>query len=174
MLSNELQQRFSRRLLNGLVDDGVLRGSWAEELVAHYLQAEAQRQWSYFDLRWRTHEISVKHSVGADARFDVEAKKRAWDYAHLDATGDGWREAEEPAYWCDLYVFAHLPIERDSSPTLDEILEPAAWRFAVCSKADMISWFLGQKTASWGSLAGRTAFVHGNELSAAAAARVPI
>ena len=170
MLTDDLQQSFSNRLINGLVDDGVLRGSWAEELVAHFLQAEPQRQWSYFDLKWRAYKVSVKHSVGNRARFDVEAKKSAWDYAQLASTGDGWREEKVATYWCDLYVFAHLAGDDSASPRLADILDPSAWTFAVCSKADMVTWFTGQKTASLNSLGAHVSFVPGEQLEAAAIA----
>jgi hypothetical protein len=168
-LGEELRQQFMHRMVDGLVDNNVLRGSWAEQLAAHFLGAELQRQWSYFDLLWEGHTVSVKHSVGRKATFSVARSSNAWDW-RLD---EGWVDVTEPTHLCDLYVFAHMASATDTV-TLAEILDPQAWRFAVCTASDMSRWFPpDQKTATVGTIASHMEFVTGDGLPAAARGCLP-
>lgn len=152
--SGELQSRFASRLLASLDHNNVLRGAWAEELVASYLGAETwfPPQWSYFDLRWNGATVSVKHSVGGKARFPVGPSAMVWDCelaaqrAMDPSKPEGWRghQQRQPQYWCDVYAFAHLP----APLTLARVLDPAVWRFAVLSRSAMHASFGGGLTRS--------------------------
>lgn len=166
-LGENLQRQFAERMIDGLDRNNVLRGNWAEQLVAHFLDAEPADQWSYFDLMWEKRTVSVKHSVGAAATFSVERSKSGWDWG----SQEGWIDSEEPAYLCKLYVFAHLPLPKGEQPTLEQILAPELWRFAICTDAQMYEWFgERQKKATLGVLSTRAEFVRGVELGGLASA----
>lgn len=145
-----LTAAFTERLLNGLMEDNVLRGKWAEEVVGHYLGdgVEFAEQWNWYDLRWQGRTVSVKHSVNQTARFgvkthtlvlDAELVKRRQPKPYTISNPEGWlgHESAEPQHWCDLYVFAWLP-ERTSA---EVILDPSCWRFIAMSRADMYRHF---------------------------------
>jgi hypothetical protein len=134
----DLVASFKRRLVDDLVANNVLRGAWAEEVVAFWLEvSEFPGQWSYYDLRSADGTtVSVKHSTGAQARFTVKPSKWAWDNELVKEQGrDGWRGGydTEPQLWCHVYVFSWLPEPIE----LDRILDPTAWRFAPVARADM-------------------------------------
>ena len=62
---SEIVATWTEKQVESLLDDNMLRGSWAEHLVAHFLEiSERVPQWSYFDLKARSGtRISVKQSV---------------------------------------------------------------------------------------------------------------
>jgi hypothetical protein len=172
-------------MVDGLLTNNVLRGSWAEHVVAHHLgdDVEFADQWSYFDLKWHGTKVSVKHSVNTRANFQVKRIALAWDAElasqrqpkpYTEHNAEGWRghEDADPQYWCDLYVFAWLPVMSD----INTVLDPSAWRFAALSRADMYEQFAGTaKSTGRSSLAtiGR-GFVPGEDLAAAATERLHV
>lgn len=157
---------FARRMVDDLATNNVLRGSWAEQLVAHFLGVESlPANWSYYDLRdAKERAISVKNSVGSRPSFSVAMSTWAWE------PKSGWLEASggEPRFWCDAYVFAWL--EADSSaPPLDVVLDADLWRFGAVSRAQMTEAFVAgratpQKTAGLSTMRALTEFVPGPEL----------
>jgi hypothetical protein len=71
-INSNLEKQFSERLINSLEHNNVLRGSWAEEITASYLNdCKFSPQWSFFDFTWNGQRVSVKHSVGKKARFGI-------------------------------------------------------------------------------------------------------
>ena len=131
---------FQQRMVDGLALNNVLRGSWAEEVVAHFLQGcQFSEQWSFYDFMWEGHLVSVKHSTGPKANFSVGRKKSGWapgsegfgDEVFLGNDTDG------PQYWCDLFVFAWLP----NRPTQETVLDVHAWKFAIATKTEMEATF---------------------------------
>ncbi len=173
--SRTLVLEFARRMADDLDTNNVLRGSWAEQLVAHFLEVEEMPpNWTYFDLcDLDDREISVKHSAGPRPSFSVGMSSWAWHPA------DGWFGADgsPPQYWCHAYVFAWLEAET-STPDLDKVLDPDLWRFAVLSRAEMYGRFVGgrdlpQKTTSISTLNAVTEFVPGSQLHELVAA-VPV
>ena len=148
--TSRLTLDFSRRMVNDLATNNVLRGSWAEQLVAHYLSIEfLPENWCYYDMRDDDgREISVKHSVGPRAKFAVGMSQWAWDpeLRTSEPSTEGWRGGElgNAQYWCHVYVFAWLPCE-SSTPKLDEVLDSDRWTFAVLSRADMYQQFVIRK-----------------------------
>jgi hypothetical protein len=132
-----LIESFQTRMVNGLVENNVLRGSWAEEVVAYWLDVEAfPPQWCYYDLRLESTTISIKHSTGRSPAFGVKQSVWAWD-PELAQDGEhyGWRgnDGRQPQHWCNVYVFAWL----DEPVVLARILDPTAWRFWVLSRNEM-------------------------------------
>jgi len=133
-------------MIDDLPTNNVLRGSWAEQIVAYYLGIEAwPGNWCYYDMRDADRrDISVKHSVGPAPKFGVAMARWAWDpdLAREDPRTEGWRggEAAPPQYWCHAYVFAWLEAQT-STPALDEVLDPGAWMFWVLSRGEMIRAF---------------------------------
>lgn len=135
---------FKDRLADDLLENNVLRGAWVEQIVHHYLVGwDFSRPWDYFDLirpdeaspdGGRT--LSIKHSTGAKAKYEIKRKQFAWD-TRLASAGkyEGWRghEARPAQHWCDVYLFASLPGDAD----LPRVLEPSEWRFHVLSRGDM-------------------------------------
>lgn len=186
-----LASAFTERLLNGLMEDNVLRGKWAEEIVGHYLGdgVEFAEQWNWFDLRWHGMTVSVKHSVNSTARFtvkthamvfDAELGKRRQPKPYTVGNPEGWlgHESAGLQHWCDLYVFAWLP-ERVSA---EAILDPSSWRFLAMSRADMYRHFpvaAQAKSVGWRGLVAMSGhdFVGGSRLADLArerlAGRVP-
>lgn len=174
--TSRLTLDFAQRMVNDLATNNVLRGSWAEQLVAHYLGlTDLPPNWSYYDMRDVSgREISVKHSVGPRASFVVTMNQWAWDHELHAAqpVTEGWRggEAAEPQYWCHAYVFAWLDCD-SSAPSLDIVLNSELWMFATLSRADMYRNFVlrraqPQKSIGLSGLRGLTSFVHGSELAA--------
>ena len=50
--TSRLTLDFALRMVNDPATNNVLRGSWAEQLVAHFLGiGELPPNWSYFDMR---------------------------------------------------------------------------------------------------------------------------
>jgi len=136
--ASELVAGFQRRLVSDLVVNNVLRGAWAEEVVAHWLGlTDFPGQWSYYDLRdVDGTTISVKHSTGKAARFTVKRTKWAWDNElALARNGEGWRGGYEveSQLWCDVYDFAWLPEPIE----VERILDPTLWQFTAASRADL-------------------------------------
>jgi len=92
---NGLVDQFTRRLVDDLVENNVLRGAWVEEIVAFCLPGWTfPGAWSYFDLLHpggqRT--LSVKHATGSKPRFTGARKKWAWDNRLAAQAGyEGWR-----------------------------------------------------------------------------------
>jgi hypothetical protein len=133
-------------MVSDLATNNALRGSWAEQLVAHYLSiADMPPNWSYYDMRDHAgRDVSVKHSVGPRPSFAVSMAKWAWDPELADEhpRTDGWRGGEgfTPQYWCHAYVFAWLdaPV---SAPELDLVLDSDRWRFGALSRAEMYDAF---------------------------------
>jgi hypothetical protein len=176
------------RLLDGLMEDNVLRGKWAEQIVGHFLGdgVEYAEQWNWFDLRWKGTAVSVKHSVNSTARFDIKThtmvydaelgkKRRPKPYATDNPEGWLGHEMAGPQHWCDLYVFAWLP-ERTSA---EAILEPSSWRFLALSRADMYRHFpvaAKAKTVGWRVLEAISGqqFVEGPRLGDLARARLSV
>jgi hypothetical protein len=133
-------------MIGDLATNTTLRGSWAEQLVAHFLDVTGlPSNWAYYDMRDRSrHDISVKHAVGPTPSFGVEMKVWAWDpelRKRLPET-EGWhrRADHEPDYWCHAYVFAWLEAA-SAEPPLDDVLDPDKWQFAVLSRVDMYEHF---------------------------------
>lgn len=137
---------FARRMIDDLATNNVLRGSWAEQIVAFYLGIESwPGNWCYYDLRDADdRDISVKHSVGHRPSFGVAMSRWAWDpdLAREDPRTEGWRggDAASPQYWCHAYVFAWLEAPT-STPALDQVLDPGCWTFWVLSRGEMIRAF---------------------------------
>ena len=169
-LSARLQQAFTRRMLDGLAVNNTLRGSWAEEVVGHYLGGDVQfsDQWSYYDMKWNGITVSVKHSVNPTARFSIARRRQGFDPALIGPNWkgpfsvehpEGWRGHESlstPQHWCAVYVYAWLPENSHN----DQVLDPAAWRFCVLSRSDLYEHFpdAASKTVGQRSLA---ALAHG-------------
>jgi len=163
---------WAEKQVQSLVDDNMLRGSWAEHLVAHFLDiSDRVPQWSYFDLIDSNGlRISVKQSVSTSPRFAVGRTVHAWSPTH-GADGQWLPNGDENGYWCDAYVFAWLnQAQRDA--TLEEILDPDRWLFAALSRSEMIALFpgdvdhgvvAGQRTAGVNTL-GRERFLEGTRL----------
>lgn len=165
--SHTLVLDFARRMVDDLATNNVLRGSWAEQLVAHFLGAkELPANWCYYDLRdAKDRAVSVKNSVGSRPSFSVAMSAWAWQ------PESGWLEASggEPRFWCDAYVFAWLHAD-SSAPPLDAVLDADLWRFGALSRAQMIKAFVAgratpQKTTGLSTLRALTEFVPGPELS---------
>jgi hypothetical protein len=133
---------FARRVIDDLATNNVLRGSWAEQVVAFYLGLESwPGNWCYYDLRDADgREISVKHSVGPRPSFGVAMSKWAWDpdLARDDPVTEGWRggDTQAPQYWCHAYVFAWLDTP-NAAPDLDDVLDPERWTFWILSRGEM-------------------------------------
>ena len=159
--SQPLLTGFQQRMVDGLALNNVLRGSWAEEVVAHFLQAcDFSEQWSFYDFIWERHLVSVKHSTGPKANFSVGRKKSGWapssagfgDEASLGNDVDG------PQYWCDLFVFAWLP----NRPTQVTVLDVHEWKFAIATKEEMEATFgPTSKTAGPSTISALCEFVPG-------------
>lgn len=175
---------FAQRMVTDLATNNVLRGSWAEQLVAHHLGIDADElppNWSYYDMRTaRNQDVSVKHSTGVNPKFSVEMRQWGWDHKlqGSEESRDGWRGADSqpPQYWCHAYVFARL--NSDSGPTLDEVLDLTCWEFAALSREQMYRAFVlnrsgARKTAGLGTIAAMSPFGPGEEL-ADAIASMPI
>ncbi|HVM36265.1 MAG TPA: hypothetical protein VM784_13110 [Actinomycetota bacterium] len=154
---------FQRRLVDDLVENNVLRGAWAEQVVWNFLRDwRFPGQWSYFDLEGPDggYTMSVKHSAGKAPRFEVARRKWAWDNRIM-----GWRGSDDvpPQHWCHVYIFAWLeePIEHS------RLIDPNQWRFAVLSRADMYQLPEDSKTVGIARLrALGSPVVHGRELPA--------
>ena len=59
-------------MVDDLSSNNVLRGAWAEQLVAYYLGiTKMPRNWTYYDMRYDGRDISVKHSAGSKPSFAV-------------------------------------------------------------------------------------------------------
>jgi hypothetical protein len=166
---------WTEKQVESLIDDNMLRGSWAEHLVAHFLEiSERVPQWSYFDLQDRSGtRISVKQSVSIAPRFAVARTAHAWSPSR-GAEGEWLPVGDGYGYWCDLYVFAWLN-RAQSEVTLDEIIDPGTWLFAALSRGEMAELFpgsiedgvvSGQRTAGLSAL-GRERFRSGRELRSA-------
>ena len=163
---------WTEKQVESLLDDNMLRGSWAEHLVAHFLGiSERVPQWSYFDLKDRSGtRISVKQSVSIAPRFAVARTAHAWSPSR-GAEGEWLPVGDGCGYWCDVYVFAWLN-RAQSEVTLNEIIDPDAWLFAALSRSAMAELFpgtvmdgavSGQGTAGLSAL-GRDRFRPGTEL----------
>ncbi len=175
--TSRLTLDFAQRMVTDLSTNNVLRGAWAEQVVAHYLSIEKlPPNWSYYDMRDADgRDISVKHSVGPRPSFSVGMSKWAWDHELAEAQpgSEGWRggDAFEFQYWCHVYVFAWL--EADSSaPELDIVLDCDRWQFAVLSRNEMYRAFVTgkpspQRTVGLAALRAVTTVVSGLELPAA-------
>lgn len=170
-----LTMAFAQRMVEDLSANNVLRGSWAEQLVAHYLNIEdLPPNWSYYDMRLDDRiDVSVKHSVGRKPSFSVEMATWAWDpgLAVKSENGQGWRGGldADPQYWCQVYVFAWLEAE-EAAPPLDDVLDAEKWRFIGLSRNQMYNAFvLGraapQKTAGITTLQALAPLVPGFDLA---------
>lgn len=170
---------FAQRMVTDLSTNNVLRGAWAEQIVAHYLGiGTLPPNWSYYDMRSDDGlDISVKHSVGPRATFVVGMSQWAWDHelAAARPESEGWRggDSMKPQYWCHAYVFAWLGSD-DAAPPLDEVLDCERWRFAVLSRSEMYRAFVfgkssPQKTVGLSTLRNLTSFVSGADLPASLA-----
>lgn len=164
--SSTLVLDFARRMVDDLATNNVLRGSWAEQLVAHFLGVESlPENWSYYDLLDANgRRISVKNSVGSRPSFSVSMSTWAWepDKGWLDGSGETAR------YWCEAYVFAWLEAA-SSAPPLDVVLDADLWRFGVVGRTQMMEAFVAgratpQKTSGLSTLSTLTDFVPGVEL----------
>lgn len=167
--SGEVIDRFLERTRQGLATSNMLRGAWAEEIVASYLGIEIfPGAFNYFDLRTAGgFAISVKQSVGPKARFDISGRMNAWDCELADdrrlqdPKGEGWLENASgvPRQWCDIWVLAHLSGE----PDLERVVEPASWRFAVVDRVWLDA--LGSKSIGLSGLESHgVTFVPGEDL----------
>jgi hypothetical protein len=152
---------FQQRLVDDLVENNVLRGAWAEQVVWSFLRDwRFPGQWSYFDLEAPDggYTMSIKHSAGKTPRFEVARRKWAWDNRTM-----GWLGNDEvpPQHWCHVYIFAWLeePLERS------RLLDPNQWQIAVLSRADMYQLHEDSKTMGIGRLRELgSPVVHGREL----------
>lgn len=164
---------FVARTLRSLTTDDALRAAWAEEVVGHFLEpgVEFPDPWSYFDLDWHGMTISVKHSTGTHANFNIERRSLAYDPRparvrrqppHTVLNTEGWlgHPALPPQHWCDVYVYAWLP-EMDSN---DTVLDFDAWRFAALSRAQMYRHFPATQTTASVNALKEFDFTHGDEL----------
>ncbi|MGH8545165.1 MAG: hypothetical protein ACREX3_16390 [Gammaproteobacteria bacterium] len=139
---------FQQRLVDDLVENNVLRGAWAEQVVWSFLRDwRFPGQWSYFDLEAPNggSTMSIKQSAGKTPRFEVARRKWAWDNRIM-----GWLGNEDvPAqHWCHVYIFAWLEEPLDRS----RLLDPDEWLFAVLSRADMYQLEEDTKTIGIGRL----------------------
>jgi hypothetical protein len=170
---SRLTADFAQRMIEDLATNNTLRGAWAEQLVAHFLDIpNLSKSWSYYDMcDGAGRDISVKHSVGPQAKFSVEMKKWAWDDSLLDQspTTEGWWVTDTIDYqhWCHTYVFAWLPADT-AAPCIDDVLDSDQWRFAVLSREQMYRKFVDnlpapQKSVSLAGL-GTERFRPGTEL----------
>jgi hypothetical protein len=71
--TSRLTLDFAQRMIADLSTNNVLRGAWAEHLVAHFISiTDLPPNWSYYDMRDVTDRVlSVKHSVGPKPTFAV-------------------------------------------------------------------------------------------------------
>jgi len=165
---------FVARTLRSLTTNDALRTAWAEEVVGHFLQpgVEFPDPWSYFDLDWHGITISVKHSTGAHANFNIERRSLAYDARlarvrreppYTVANPEGWlgHPALPPQHWCDVYVYAWLPV-MDSN---DTVLDFDAWRFTALSRAQMYRHFSATQTTVSINVLKEFEFVRGDELA---------
>ncbi len=180
--TSRLMMDFARRMVEDLPTNNVLRGSWAEQLVAHFLDIpKLPSNWSYNDMRdAEGRDISVKHSVGRKPTFSVAMNKWAWDsdLRLKEPATEGWFGGESSPfqYWCHVYVFAWLKHET-SEPDLDVVLDSEQWRFAVLPREEMYSRFAPrgepqQKSVGLATLTEQR-FVAGSQLRAAVS-RIPL
>ncbi len=160
-------------MIDDLASNNVLRGSWAEQIVAFYLDIETwPGNWCYYDLRdVNGRDISVKHSVGPRPTFKVAMSRWAWDpdLARDDPRTEGWRggDTNPPQYWCHAYVLAWLNAPT-ATPHLDDVLDADRWRFWVLSRGEMHRSFgiSEQKNVGAGRLGAlKGAAAHGRELA---------
>jgi hypothetical protein len=159
--AHSLLAGFQQRMVDGLALNNVLRGSWAEEVVAHFLQGcQFSEQWSFYDFMWEGHLVSVKHSTGPKANFSVGRKKSGWapssaEFGEEVFLGNG---TDGPQYWCDLFVFAWLP----NRPTQETVLDVHEWKFAIATKTEMEASFdPTTKSAGPSTIGALCAFVPG-------------
>lgn len=139
---------FQQRLVDDLVENNVLRGAWAEQVVWSFLRDwRFPGQWSYFDLEAPNdgYTMSIKHSAGKAPRFEVARRRWAWDNRIMGWLGNDDVHAQ---HWCHVYTFAWLdaPLERT------RLLDPNQWRFAALSRADMYQLQENSKTVGIGRL----------------------
>ena len=153
--ANDLVAKFTRRLVDDLVENNVLRGGWVEEVVASFLPGWTfPGAWSYFDLLHPDGQqtLSVKHATGSKPRFVVSRKRWAWDNRLAGEDGyEGWRgDDERPAqHWCDVYVIAWL----DGALERDRVMDVDTWRFAALFRGSMYEYFdEGSQSVSVGGL----------------------
>lgn len=140
-------QRFCGRLADTIVDDNMFRGAWAEAVVHSFLEDgwEFSKRFDYYDLYRPTAggrlTMSIKHSCGERPSFSVGRRTRAFEDARSEDFG--WhKEATEPKYWCDLYVFAWIQgvptyTDPEGDLTAARVLDPGSWRFLVASREQM-------------------------------------
>jgi hypothetical protein len=135
---------FAQRLVKDLATNNVLRGAWAEQLVAHHLDIDPDElpvNWSYYDMRYADRrDISVKQSVGPNPKWSVKMSEWAWDPQLPEQHFLGGPDVGAQ-YWCDVYVFAWLEAE-GSTPELDHVLDASRWRYAVLSRQAMYRAFV--------------------------------
>lgn len=151
--------------------NNVLRGAWAGEIAAYYLgDCRFPEQWSYFDFDWQGHKVGVKHSVGSAARFAIPRTPYALESDGAAFPGNGASLSNNPnerRFWCDLYLFAWLDLGQKvrTPPTLDQVLEPSQWRFAILSRVQMEARFDAEvRSVGRSVLAGHAPFVDGASL----------
>jgi hypothetical protein len=165
---------FVARALRSLATDPALRTAWAEEVVGHFLQpgVEFPDAGSYFGLEWHGITISVRHSTGSHANFDIERRSLVYDTRlararrpppYTVANPEGWlgHPALPPQHWSDVHVYAWLP-EMDSN---DTVLDFDAWRFVALSRAEMYRHFPATRTNVSISVLKEFGFVGGDELA---------
>ena len=166
----ELLERFQARLLRAVHTNNVLRGAWAGEIAVYYLgDGRFPEHWSYFDVDWQGRKVAVKHSVGSAARFAIPRTPYTWE---SDSVTPGSRPIpgsgpNDRQYWCDLYLFAWLDLGQKvrTPPTLDQVLEPSQWRFAILSRVQMEARFDAEvRSVGRSVLAGHAPFVDGASL----------
>jgi len=161
--AHSLLAGFQQRMVDGLALDNVLRGSWAEEVVAHFLEdCKFSEQWSFYDFMWEGHRVSVKHSTGPAARFSVQRKRFGWAPSSVEFGEEVFlgSDAEGPQHWCDLFVFAWLP----NRPTQETVLDVHEWKFAIATKTEMEASFdPTTKSAGPSTIGALCAFVPGTD-----------
>lgn len=164
-------------MLDDLVENSMLRGAWAEEIVAFLLPGWSfPGQFSYFDPYLQDSNqraspgrvtLSVKHSTGKTPRFSIAPSKWAWDN-QLAEEGEyeGWRGGNDrpDQRWCDVYVFTWL----DGELTQEGVLSPTEWQFIVLSRTRLNKLFPTARTATLARLrSGGSAAIRGADLEAA-------
>lgn len=136
--SQKLEQRFQQGLLANLAEHNTLRGLWAEEVVAFFLDGWGLSEpWVYYDLSTADgNKMSVKQSAGTNPKLSIKGQDAAViPKGERTASDDGWRypASGNREYLSDVYTFAWLP----GDLTQERVLNPEEWRFVVLSRAAM-------------------------------------
>ena len=129
---------FQERLVGDLACHNTLRGLWAEEIVASFLDGwKFAAPWVYYDLLGANGmRMSVKQSAGKNPKLSIKGQDSAViPLSDRTSDDDGWRypDSDVREFLSDVYTFAWLP----GDLVQKRVLDPDEWRFIVLSRAAM-------------------------------------